>query len=67
MPLAKKMMTYLTNRFHNIIRKHGGFRKEGNPPHVATASDHFHKYRKVGHFIRDYPMLNGENKEYHRP
>ncbi|KAH0682508.1 hypothetical protein KY290_023330 [Solanum tuberosum] len=60
-------MAYLTKRFQKIVRKHGGFRKGGNPSRVATVSDLCHKCGKVGHFIRDCLMLKAETKEYKRP
>ncbi|KAH0633286.1 hypothetical protein KY284_036072 [Solanum tuberosum] len=60
-------MAYLTKRFQKIVRKHGGFRKGGNPLRAATAGDLCHKCGKAGHFIRDCPMLKVENKEYQRP
>ncbi|KAH0645174.1 hypothetical protein KY284_033058 [Solanum tuberosum] len=60
-------MAYLTKRFQKIVRKHGGFKRRGNLPRVATTSDLCHKCGKTGHFIKDCPILKAENKEYQRP
>ncbi|XP_049364246.1 uncharacterized protein LOC125829001 [Solanum verrucosum] len=60
-------MAYLTKRFQKIVRKHGGFKRRGNLPRVATTNDLYHKCGKAGHFIRDCPILKAENKEYQRP
>ncbi|KAH0688877.1 hypothetical protein KY289_016235 [Solanum tuberosum] len=63
----EEVMSYLTKRFQNIMRKHGGFRKGGNPLRAVNASDLCHKCGKAGHFMRDCPMLKAETKEYQRP
>jgi len=55
-------MAYLTKRFQKIVRKYGGFRKEGNPFRTASASDLCHKCGNAGHFIRDCPMLKLKTK-----
>ena len=60
-------MTYLINRFQKIMKKNKGFRRGTNGPRNATQNDTCYKCGKVGHFIREYPLLKTENKEYQKP
>lgn len=46
-------MAYVTNRFQNIIKKHGGFHKKASTSRTATKNNLCHKCRKHGHFLRD--------------
>ena len=59
-------MAYLINRFQKIVKKNKGFRRGTNGPRTATQNDTCYKCGKVGHFIRDFPLLKAENKEYQK-
>ncbi|XP_070017888.1 uncharacterized protein [Nicotiana sylvestris] len=52
-------MAYLTKRFQNIVRRNGGIPKRGSSS-KARNNDLYHKCRKLGHFIKDCPLLKQE-------
>ena len=60
-------MTYLIKRFQKIVRKNKGFRKGANVPRTATQNDTCFKCGKATHFIREFPLLKVESKEYQKP
>ncbi|XP_059283662.1 uncharacterized protein LOC132037205 [Lycium ferocissimum] len=56
-------MTYLTRRFHKIIKKNGGFTKTGSSRRNFRGNDNCcHKCGKPGHFMKDCP----QNKRFKR-
>ena len=60
-------MAYLIKRFQKIVRKNTGFRKGANVPRTATQNDTCFKCGKATHFIREFPLLKVESKEYQKP
>ena len=60
-------MAYLIRKFQKIVRKNKGFRKGANVPRTATQNDTCFKCGKATHFIREFPLLKVESKEYQKP
>ena len=57
-------MSYLTERYQKIVKKHGGFQEEKvNSNRTENANDVCFKCGKQDHFIRDFPIHKGENKK----
>ncbi|XP_075109223.1 uncharacterized protein LOC142181012 [Nicotiana tabacum] len=52
-------MAYLTRRFQKMVRRNGGIPKRGSSSKPKNY-DLYHKYRKSGHFIKDFPLLKQE-------
>lgn len=49
-------MVYLTHRFQKIVKKHGGFRKNGNTGRSSNNVELCHRHEKLGKYDRDCPQ-----------
>ncbi|XP_070016969.1 uncharacterized protein [Nicotiana sylvestris] len=52
-------MAYLTKRFQKMVRRNGGIPKRGNSS-KARNNNLCHRCRKLGHFIKECPLLKQE-------
>ncbi|XP_070022663.1 uncharacterized protein [Nicotiana sylvestris] len=56
-------MSYLTKRFHKMVRRNGEILKRGNSSKLKNY-DLYHKCGKPRHFIKDCPLLKQEHSKY---
>ncbi|XP_070049918.1 uncharacterized protein [Nicotiana tomentosiformis] len=56
-------MAYLTKRFQKMVRRNGGFPKKASSS-KPKGYDLCHKCGKLGHFIKDCPLLLLKQDQY---
>lgn len=59
--------TYIANKVFKALRKLGALLRRGESSrHMREEreNDTWHKYRKMGHYIKDFPMHKVEYKEF---
>lgn len=57
-------VAYLSKKFMKAMKRNERFHMKGNNSRPAGANNLWHKYDKLGYFIKDYPLHKMDYEEY---